>query len=658
MDTFVSVKKQVQDKFDTLIKDQQALYTVQVDREKIWDLYLLGFSDPIVRQGYNCNCCKSFLRQFAGIVTIKNNIMETMWDIDIDSTHECYQAIQNIKKYIKSLPITDRFYNDYVNLGTNFNKTLEGVTWNHFHVKLPKTFVQNKDRIPSIQGEQRDNKTVLQRSLNELTIDATETILELIGQNSLYRGKEFEGLLTEFLKIQKEYKNVKGEVLKDNFCWVKSASISQALARIRNISIGTLLIDVSNGVNLDQAVGSFERVVAPSNYKRPNAIVTPKMVEEAKKKLEELGYMDSLERRFATPEDVDINNVLFVDKSTSITDVFKEMASDVTVNPKSLSKIEEVTIEDFILNVLPTSKKVEILFENNQTNNLVSLITASNKDSKTMFKWDNSFSWSYTGGITDSMQEKVKQAGGSLEGLMRFSLKWNENGKDICDLDIHCDSPVGKIFYGNKRHGYNDGFLDVDMIRPKDIGIENVIFKQVKKGEYHFSVNNFDNNRHTGFQCQLEVNGEIYDFTYPKHSTGFIEIVKVFYDGVTFKVTPLLDAKSQVVSKEVWGIKTNQFVKVKEILNSPNYWTNNVGNKHYIFALENCVSDESPRPFFNEFLQEDLLKEKRVFETMAGKLQVSPNPNQISGLGFSETKHQNVIVRVTGNFSRNLKIKF
>jgi hypothetical protein len=199
--------------------------------------------------------------------------------------------------------------------------------------------------------------------------------------------------------------------------------------------------------------------------------------------------------------------------------------------------------------------------------------------------------------------------------------------------------------------------LDVDMIRPTNTGIENIIFKQVHKGKYKFYVNNYDNGRTTGFKVQLEVNGEIYDFNYPTHTTADVHIVEVDYNGSSFTVIPKLEASSATISKQVWNLNTNQFHKVKTFMLSPNHWQQQTGNKHYMFFLENCISDESPRPFYNEFLTEQLMKERKVFEVLASKLKVEPNQNQLSGIGFSETQPNHLYVRVEGNFKRILKIK-
>ena len=54
------------------------------------------------------------------------------------------------------------------------------------------------------------------------------------------------------------------------------------MARFRNTVIGTLVQDLSAGVDLEVAVKSYETKVAPQNYKRPTALITKAMVESAK----------------------------------------------------------------------------------------------------------------------------------------------------------------------------------------------------------------------------------------------------------------------------------------------------------------------------------------------------------------------------------------
>ena len=74
-----------------------------------------------------------------------------------------------------------------------------------------------------------------------------------------------------------------------------------------------LVQDLSAAVDLEQAVRSFETKVAPQNYQRPTALITPAMVKAAMKTIDALGIEESLQRRFARLSDVSVTNVLWVD---------------------------------------------------------------------------------------------------------------------------------------------------------------------------------------------------------------------------------------------------------------------------------------------------------------------------------------------------------
>src|SRR6478672_1309693 len=426
------------------LANQTVLFYVEIDRDEIWENYLNGFDDPVERQSHNCNCCKSFLRQWGGIVAIIDNEVVSIWD-GMDVSEEFQQSLENLQKYIHSLPVTNVFLNGHTDCGTDRNYDgKRDLNWEHFFIKVPPKFIKAESIIPTVLSEVRDNKSVFKRSLEELTDESVETVLELIAQNSVYRGQEFEGMLKSFDKAKKDFAKVPDH-LKENFIWITSVELSGAVAKIRNGAMGTLLTNLSEGMEIDIALTKFEKIMAPTNYKRPTAIVTPKMVDQAKEKLSELGMLESLDRRFMNESDLNIDNVLFVDKSSREDDVFSEMKSESQVNPRTLSKVEEIQFEDFAQNVLPTCKSIEILLENRHVSNFVSLITAKNNNAKALFKWPNPESWSYTNGNADSIKERVKAAGGEIDAELRVSLSWN----NFDDLDLHVVEPNGnEIYYG------------------------------------------------------------------------------------------------------------------------------------------------------------------------------------------------------------------
>jgi len=679
--SFGEFKILFQNNFKELVKDASHLFEVDLDKDVLWeDKYLNSFSpesNPIYRQRreYDCSYCRNFIRNIGNIVTIKNNQVKTIWDFETgDTTFQ--PVIDALDKFVKSHVVSDVWISKIKKIGTdkNFEQLTNGeiTEWQHFFLDLDKKFVDNTNRSEGeIRGQFRDTRNVFKRSLDEISEDSLLTVLELISQNSLYRGKEWESVLIKFLQYKKEYDKLETNEEKDNYTWEQSVKVGDVVGRIKNHSMGTLLIDISEGVDLDKAVNKFEFIVG-DGYKRPNPVYTEKMRRDAKEKIIELGYMDSLSRRFATLEDITINNILFSNKDSAKkmgVDVFDEMLKEVSINPKKFSKVEEISIDNFVNNILPTAKEIEVFLENKHSSNMVSLIAPEIKDSKTMFKWDNGFSWAYSGNITDSsMKERVKSAGGKVDGVLRFSIQWNDNKYDGNDLDAHCYEPDGnEIYYSNKKNHRTTGELDIDIIHPEKgkPAVENITWtdrNKMQEGTYKFFVHNFSHRGgKEGFSAEIEFDGQIFTFEYNKElrQSEKVQVAEVTFSRINgFSIKEKLP--SNVSSKEVWNLITNQFVPVSVVMLSPNWWNGQqgCGNLHYMFMLKDCCNPEQPNGFFNEFMNQELNGHRKVMEALSSKMAVKDSDQQLSGIGFSSTKRNELTVKVKGNIDRMLKIKF
>lgn len=651
---FIQFKQAFQNSFQNFVKDQQHLYIVDVDKDLLWTTYLQSFPESI-RQEFNCNSCRQFIKNYGNLVRINRDYsISTFWEFSIEDA--VYQnVVNNLTTLVKDSIIKDVFITDTTKLGCdyNFQDTESGtIKWNHLFYRLPGTLRLYHRDLEAKKSEYRDNANVFKLSLEELTWDSVAITLELIAENNLYRGQEFKGLLEQFRHHHTEYYILGGQ-LRLNYCWYYATRPS-AVNRIRNTSIGTLLVDLSKGTELDVAVRKFEAVVAPTNYKRPTAIVSSRMIEDAQRTIAELGLTSALQRRFANIDDLEVNNLLWVNRDKNSEDIFTNLQKDLVVNPRNLKNVSTVTLDEFITTVLPSVEKLEVLVENKHEGNLVSLLTAVDSEAPTLFKWDNSFSWSYNKGLTDSLKEKVKAAGGKVEGKLRISLEWYNTD----DLDLHCYEAGGyHIYYSNKRtRSPNGGILDVDanVSGETRTPVENIIYdynSDLGDGTYTVKVHSYTHREtvDVGFRVEVEYGGEVFDFTYDK-SPGYKSFVEVLHFTVKNGVIALDTKQSgKTSSKNIWNLNTNKFYDVQAVMYSPNYWGNNgVGNKHVILALPEARNNELVKGLFNEFLQQDLAKHSKVFEVLSNKLTVPYTEQQVSGLGFSTTLRNDFTVRVNG----------
>ncbi len=697
---------------------QQPLYSTAVDRDKIWETYLESWPEGSnevykTRREHDCTCCRQFIRAVGGVVAIGEDGVRTIWDIEIGGPQ---QAVADaMAELVRSAAVDNVYLHSEPTVGTRQSRQLTEagtvLNWHHFFVNLPPRFVADKKSIGPKLSEARAAHDVLLRGLWELTLDSLDTVLELVAQNSLYRGEESRFALTEFRKVKAEWETLRygmgmQDVLdgkRDCFVWAKSSTLPPAVARIRNTAIGTLLVDLSAGLDLEDAVKKFETsVMAPSSYKRPTALVSKAMIAKAQAAVEELGLASALERRYAVMADVTVNNVLFADRSARLADkddVFAGLAKAAPERSKRLDRVEEVPIEKFLADVLPKAETLEVMVENKHAGNLVSLVAPCDPTAKRLFKWDNRFSWSYAGEVADAVKDRVKRAGGSVVGDLCCRLAWDYAD----DLDLHMLEPgsdgrvapfhgaSNHIYYGNvRRLSASGGMLDLDANGcdgMKAEPVENIFYAdkaRMAEGVYELRVHNYSRrSTGAGFEAQVEFGGVIHSFSYGKalRAGETVTVAKVRYSRAAgFEVVESLP--STQASKPVWGLSTQKFQKASMVMLSPNYWdtwpakdvppehvgtgrsheyakqVHGVGNKHWFFMLEGCANEGTARPFYNEFLRADLEPHRKTLEMVGAKLRTDESARQLSGLGFSSTKRDSLTVRVTGSVVRVLKVVF
>lgn len=656
-----------------------------VDTQDLFTTYLLAFpegTDPIyrVRTVHDCNADKNFIRRLGNLVSLNaDGTRRSCWSGLHDMPYPYNEVAKRLDEVVRQAPIVSVFRTKEKAFGSapNYDNHDPSIRWEHFSGKVAdRHYSVQPDKV---RGERDAIAQVLRRGLDEIRPDDMDAVLDLIEAKALYRGDEHKSSIIAFANLVQEYRKASD---RDAFVW---SNLDNKNARFRNTVIGTLLTDLAEGVELEKAVKKFEAKVAPENYKRPTALITPKMIDQAVATLDALGLSEAIERRYAVIEDVSVNDVLFVDNEVrgrmkgGIADLLMGSAK---VKGVTLAKDPTpISIEAFMA---LGAKKVELVIGNDQQRNFVSLTAPQHADAGKLFKWDNDFAWMYDGELADTgMRDRVAAAGGRIDGPFRFTHSWNHEGREnqsLMDLHVfmpgneHHDDGRRDATYGRgRRVGWNNrqdtmsgAKQDVDYTdaaKPGYIPIENIAFPSIGKmpvGKYICKVHNWSHRgtNRGGFKAEIELNGTIYQYDYAKplvnHEWVTVAEVTLGIDG-QFSIEHKLTSSSTPTTK--WGVKTLTPVRVDTIMFSPNYWegAGNVGNKHWLFMLDGCVNPEATRGFLNEFLIGSLDPHRKVFEVLSSKTKCPPSDRQLSGVGFSSTRGDTVIAIADG---RSYKVQF
>lgn len=654
MDPFKLFAREVTDKLYTLSSDSTAVMISDVPKDKVWETYLESIPaehNPVFRErrAFDANYDKNFINKFGRLVFIVRGKRHTIWEVETGTFFD--QVAQDLQTLIEKETNNLSFFLTSEKTGghkPNLDEKDPSILWEHLYAETPSKLY---DETPSytLSGA-NTSLDVFNRSMNDYQLSALENVLELIDEGILYRGSEKRQTIEKWIKAKKEFDKAKD---KQAFS-AHYVAVHKNRSRFKSDVIEVLVSDLQSGIDLEKAVDRYGNLMDPANYRRTTSLVTPKMVEKAKETISNLGYMDSIYRRGAVDSDVPVTEKLYSAREGIAVDVFDDLSADARkragkINPDALQNIK---LTDLI-NELGTVRSLEILPNESLNTSQVVLTAPLYNDSPSMFSWGNSVGWAYVGSdTTDAIRERVKSAGGNVEGDVRVSLAWH-NGDD---LDLHAKfkgNRGGHIFFGTRSEA--GGTLDVDMnagsinsVAP----VENIYWTDKRKFPRHvkFYVDQFvkRSSYNVGFDLQVVIGGSTTVYRYDKPVTRN-EQPFVILENINnvISITDVSDSLTKVSE----STNASDFVHVESVFLSPNFWGNSAsGNKHFIFQTKDFEIDQPVRGFFNEYLEPSLKEHRKVFEIMGQKTKISDSmESSVRGYGFSVDSGKEFVVRVNGN---------
>lgn len=719
----------MQEQFDKMCQTGM-LFRANVAGDTLWDIYLKSFSpedNPKFRDPqsstHNCKLCNNFIRRYGSIVSIDSdgNLM-TLFDFEVDG--EYGNVAVQLSKFIRSAQIHNVFFESYAELNAlNYEKcniknpvfklglaknakvyteaealqygvVEAGKTYvfNHMNLEIPTAFIHKdaKVTLPTLLSGYRDKINVFKRSMEELTVESMVIARDLIKQGSFLDGEAHLPALESLLELRTEKENlVKEGNFSETWYWAKTYAMHDRIAKFGNTLIGESCYEIAEGKDLNLVCQTWNKRVDPVNYMKAKPAFTEKQKQAAMQYVQENGFEGSFARRVAKLDDIKVSEILHVNVGKSTikpVSVFDGLTATKTTTKKmNFDGVEEVSIDKFMSDILPSCNSVELYLENRLIGNMVTMTTAQDLNSKPMFKWPNPFSWSYNGNLAGKsrLTEMVVEHGGRIDGVFRFTHSWNEIEPNQSLMDLHvfmpgcitkahgsssCDQYGSgrRVGWNNRKDHQSGGVQDVDHVReaqPGFIPVENITFPTISnmpEGTYTCKIHNW-NFRKSGGKGKAEIafGGCLYQYEYPATThKQWITIAEVTLRNGMFTIEHAIPPVSES-SAEIYGLNSQEFHKVNLICHSPNHWEGTgVGNKHFFFMLEGCKAQGDIRSFHNENLVPELVQHRNVLEALGAMVVVPSEDGQLSGVGFNATVRDEVVVKLTGSFNRVLKIKF
>lgn len=700
------------------------LFRVNITGQQIWDKYLESFQDgddPVFRDPesttHNCNFCNNFIRRYGNIVAIDANYqMMTLFDFDIKG--EFSNVATELEALIKSGEITEVFFETYAELndlpyekckktqdtfrlGIDTNtkrytreeaaaynegkpeeewmvKPNQVVKFDHVHLDLPKAFVSMGSKsAAAINAEYVSAFDVFIRGMEEIPLATLTLVRDLINQKSILDGEAHLNKIEAMIPLKQEYDSLERMEVR-NWCWIKSYKFQ--FAKFRNELMGVLCTDLAEGKNLMDACKLWNKRVDPANYMKAVAPFTEAQKKNAVKRINELGVEQSFVRRLATIDDIKASEILHINSGkgeiaeVSILDSIKAPSHQHKKN--QFDGVEEVGIEKFMKDILPGCTSVEAYLTNKHRGNMVNMTTTTEETNKSIFKWGNDYSYTFSGNLAGKsmIKEAVKSQGGKVDGVLRFSIMWAEDSIDDSDLDAHAEErgrgAANLVYYSNRVSHSTGGNLDIDIRHPqahKKGGqkvVENIAYPSIDKlkgRKIIFKIDQFTARKSQGFKAEIEFDGQMFSYSQIGPVKGRVDIATVEIDDAgEFTITHHRDVvEGETASVELYGLQTNQFHKVNLACLSPNHWgENSVGNKYYMFMLDGCKAPGPVRTFHSENLIPELHEIRSVLDVLGDTVTVPSTTKQLAGLGFNSTVADELIVKLSGSHKRTVKIKF
>ena len=374
---YESLLVSVQQSFDAAVANNERLF--RTDAGDLWDLYLKNLPED-ERQFHNCRCCRRFIETFGSLVSLDagGTIFPAMWSPDVTDLYAA--SFYAMFHRVKSSRVTSVFLSKELIWGIPATPG-----WTHLSVAPPRRLVYQERLLTPGQAMAANKETFknVMTALAEFKPAMLDEALRVLKAGALAQSDKFVAPVQWLRDLHNRPKGRLGE----NVVWRAIANAPEGFCHPRASMVGTLLEDIQSGLAFEEVKARFNAKVAPLRYQRPQAAPATGNIAAAEKIVEKLGIARSLERRFATLDEIE---TIWAQKSVAApqrSGVFGHLKAkqDTPAVPLVLPR-QTMTWRKFGETILPNAAKIEIRVPSR--GQFIAMTSAVHLDAPPILKWD------------------------------------------------------------------------------------------------------------------------------------------------------------------------------------------------------------------------------------------------------------------------------
>ena len=324
--------------------------------------------------GYTCNLCTQYLDGVGSLLYVSmdefvpkpfglpapNDSLPSAWNTIY---RDFYQSVLELREGIH-IPYSGQDRSNWFGQKSNYNA--DKGTFHHFFSPIPKDVLEPllKEHLISPRGHGVGRAEI--QAMSEWINIIRDTDFSALSKSDV--KKDDKHILATFEVIQNDLKDkFKGLQSIYTRAWIAKSGLT--VLYLKNTPVGEIVLNISKGVNVSDAIGKYRAMTDPRYYKRPVRLPSESEFNTSVQWLEEKGYAELLPMRLATADDVGP-----VEWTRPLTEA--EIAEgEAGAKPSIFKNLAKKVIKDEI----PTAKKpTNSTVENVSLNKLVKIIL--NKD--------------------------------------------------------------------------------------------------------------------------------------------------------------------------------------------------------------------------------------------------------------------------------------